>query len=767
MLKECIQDRIQALFTRNNHETTMERITLTMEAEPLFTDEPEALRYAHTLGYILERLSLPVDQDLHLQGRVLVRVPTDEEAKEINETYRRWWDISLEERHKKILFYYSNGWLKCRPYWFASMGHLALDYEEIIGIGFGGIRKKAEQHLQRSCNEKQKEFLNGVIAALEALSSFYRRYAKAAGEAGLHEAAADLEAVSEGPAQTFRQALQQLWLLVLILQKIAGCGVLNYSRMDQYLLPLYEKDIAAGRLTKETAADLIAEFFYRTNEMMEQTDHMSEEISGTADTLELAFDDPNYLTLGGLKADGTSGVNELSYIMLDVTAQMGLRNPFTVVRYHDGIDETFWKQCCSAMKKNATVVVYNDDTMIPALKYYNVREPEVYDYGFWGCNDPNVPGYEGGLRQLWFNLAKPLELALNQGDFPLEPKPANLKRDCEFSLEDRMIGLMMGPYYGVNTKAPEEMTSIDDVLEAFEQQVDYLMAEYRRGFEKDLEIERQCTFGKMRIEDCFLRGTIEAGCTWTEGGTPYHKIVMQGCGLATVINSLYAIEQVVFKEKLLTLPQLVQMLRDNFRGNEQWQQRLRTKYAKFGNDMDNVDRYAKIVTDIFIRAVDRYCGPEYLYQMWPTYSTDRAFTVMGAQVGATPDGRGQREPLSENQSPSEGSDLEGVTAMLNSLAKVPFDRITGGPLNLRLHPSAVSGPEGDAVLAALMKTYFQKGGMQLQINVVDAATLRAAQADPERFRSLCVRVTGYSAFFVEMGKIAQDELIKRTEHQAG
>ena len=194
---------------------------------------------------------------------------------------------------------------------------------------------------------------------------------------------------------------------------------------------------------------------------------MSEEVSGTAQTLELAFDDPNYLTLAGKNADGTGGVNELSFLMLEATAQMKLRNPFTVVRYYEGIDEEFWVKCCKAMKENATVVVYNDETMIPALKYYNVKEPEVYEYGFWGCNDPNVPGYEGGLRQLWFNLAKALELALNSGDYLMKPKPEGYQEECAWPMEDRMIGLTMGTYYGVPTKKPEELASMDDVIEAF------------------------------------------------------------------------------------------------------------------------------------------------------------------------------------------------------------------------------------------------------------------------------------------------------------
>ncbi|ONI42983.1 hypothetical protein AN396_00025 [Candidatus Epulonipiscium fishelsonii] len=764
MLSELLQNKIANLFKRDNRETSMERIKYTFESETLFEHESDAVRYGHTLEHILKNISVIIDNDMQIMGRVAMRIPDEKEVEEILKEYHRWWDMSLEERHKIVLFYYNNAWLKCRPYWFTSFGHLGLDYEDMISLGYKGIKQKAIDRLQKSCNDKQKEFLQGIMICIDALTMFTKRYAASAMEAGKKDISDDLYEISENPPKTFRQAVQMIWLNTLVSQKIAGCGVLNFSRMDKYLQPLYEADIKAGRINRDEALNIIAEFFYRNNEFMEQTDHMSDDTSGTTDTLELAFDDPNYLTVGGLNADGTSAVCDLSYMMVEVANDMKLRNPFMIVRYHDGINEDFWKLCCSAMKSNATVVVYNDDTMIPALKYFNVDSPEVYDYGFWGCNDPNIPGHEGSLRQLWMNMAKPLELALNRGDYPMEPKKAGEERACQFSLEDRMMGLMMGPYYGIKTKPLDEIKTMQEFLDVYEEQFTYLIGEFRKGFESDLEIERKYTFGKMRFEDCFLKGTIENAVTWTEGGTKYHKIVTQGSGLASVINSLYVIEEVVFNKKELTLSELAEMLRKNYVGYEDWQLKFKNKYAKFGNDIEEVDKYAKILTDIFIRAVDKFNGPEYLYQMWATYSTDRAFTLMGEQVGATPDGRFQKDPLSENQSPADGSDLAGVTAMLNSLSHVPFEYITGGPLNLRLHPSAIAGEAGVDTLAALFKTYMQNGGMQLQINVIDAQTLKAALKDPDKYRSLCVRVTGYSAYFVEMGEKAQQEFIERTEH---
>lgn len=648
-----------------------------------------------------------------------------------------------------------------------------MDWETIINEGIGSLRDRALARREELTGDDQREMLAGAVICYDAVSDYIIRLSIKASQEEKTRVAENLRQVAYGPAKTFEQALQLIWVLVLILQKVCGCGVLNLSRMDQYLLDRYENDIKEGVLTEDRAVELLQEFYFRNNEIMVQTDHMSVETETTKSTLEVAFDDPNYLILAGKRYDGRPGVNRLSYLMVEAARSMRLRNPFIVVRWYNGIDAEFWKYVCDGMRENTTIVIYNDETMIPALKKYGVEEPEVYDYGFFGCNDPTIPALTGGLRQVWINLAKPLELALNSGNYPMQPLPAavfertkpgeRLDKKCQFSQEDRMIGLMTGAYYGVRTKDPSEMTSMDDVIEAYRQQVEFLVRDYRRGFEEDFEEERKTSMDKLRIEDCFIRGPVKNGVTWTEGGVKYHSIITQGCGLATVIDSLYAIEQICFVKKEMSVGQLAQILRKDYTGNEILAQIWRMKIGKFGNDDENVDKYAKIVTDIFTNAVSENNGSGYLYQMWPTYSTDRDFTTMGKYVGATPDGRRAGEQLSENQSPTNGTDISGMTALLNSESRIPFDKITGGPLNLRIHPSAVEGDDGLDVMCALLTTYLQNGGMQLQVNVVDAETLKDAQTHPDRYRTLCVRVTGYSAFFVEMGRKAQNELIERTE----
>jgi formate C-acetyltransferase len=773
-----LKQRIEKWFQKDPNATFFERIDYLLESEHLYEDLPYAIRYGKTLEYILDRITVFIQEDEKIIGSVKEIIPTKQQRENAENLTKEWWNIDLEEKQKKVLWFYSEGWLKRRPPWFYSFGHLALDWEGIINRGLDEYIRYAEDRLkdpQTVKDPNKSTFIEGAIICYKAISKYIKRYAIEAKrewekcsnpirKAELLEISNSCEHISTKPARTFYEALQLLWFIILPLMKVCGCGVFNLSRMDQYLYPYYKNDIESGKITREEALELIEEFYYKNNEIMSPTDHMSQEIDTTKNNLEVTYDDPNYIIIGGVLKGNKPGVNDLSHLFIEAAHNLKLRNPFIVVRYYKDIDNDFWLKVCKAMKDNATVVVYNDLTMIPALLSYGVDEEDVIDYGFYGCNDPNIPAQEGGLRQLWFNLTIPLQLALNSGDNPLKPKDKNdMEKETQYPLVDRMIGLMTGTYYGVKTADLEEINSIDDLLEAYKQQVRFLLEDYRRAFEKDFKLELKYNAGRIRIEDCFLKGTIENAVTWNNGGTKYHKVIVQGSGLATVIDSLAAIEEIVFRNKEMSLKELVEILNSNYKDHEFLQARLRRKLPKYGNDIDWVDNLAKKVVNVFCDEILNVNKPEYLYKFFPTISTDRDFTTMGKNVVATPDGRSTGEKISENQSPTEGADTSGFTALLNSVSKVPFNRITGGPLNVRLHPTAVKGDEGLKLFAVALKTYFDKGGMQIQVNVVSRQQLLDAQKNPDRYRNLCVRVTGYSAYFVQMGKKAQDELINRTE----
>jgi pyruvate-formate lyase len=777
MISACVADSIEESLKKDYRATFYERIQYLKESEPLFRDQPYAMRYGKTLEYLLERISVFLRPGERLIGSVREVIPDAEEIRQAEALSASWWDKAPETIQQDVLWFYSYGWLRRRPPWFTSFGHLALDWPALVDQGLGSFAERARAVAARPemmADGTKSAFLAGALLCYEAIANFIRRYAReaaaaaelatdAARRAELRSIAASCLHISEGAPRDFAEALQLLWFVELVLMKVCGCGVFNLSRMDQYLLPLYERGLATGDLTRQEALALIEAFSAKNNEIMAPTDHMSQDAAGTQFTMEVTFDDPNYLTLGGLLAGDRPGVNALSFLFVEAAHHLCLRNPFIVVRYYHGIDPAFWRAVCAGMRDNATIVVYNDQTMLPALRTCGVEAADAYDYGFYGCNDPNIPAQEGGLRQLWFNLARPLELALNGGDYPMHPRGEQSAAETRYSVEDRMIGLMTGPYYGVSTALVESVRCMDDLLALYRQQVRALLQAYRQALEGDMAVEAVCNAGRFRIEDCFLQGTIEQAITWNNGGTKYHKVTVQGTGLATVADSLAAIDELVFQTQECTLPELVDILNRDFRGAERLQRRLHRKMPKFGNDREPVDSLARQVVDIFCDEVAGANTGEFLYTFFPTLSSDRDFTTMGRFVGATPDGRGAGQPLSENQSPSEGADGTGLTALLNSLAKLPFRRITGGPLNLRLHPTAVRGEDGLSAFAALLQTYMEKGGLQVQVNVVSRDELLDAQKHPDRYRTRCVRVTGYSAYFVQMGRTAQDELIRRTE----
>ena len=777
MITDNLAERVDAWLMKDMHLTFYERIEELMRSEPLYKDLPYAERYGKTLRHILAHISVPVQPGERIVGSVKEIIPDPGQVAYVEELSRLWWDKPIEDIQKENPFWYSRSWLRRRPPWFYSFGHLGLIWPDLLDSGLGGLRQRARsamENLGRDAPDDKRSFLKGAIECHDAISAFIERYAVSVEQYAerspdseerreMSLLADSLHRIAVGPAGSFRDALQLLWLVTLVIQKVCGCGVLNFSRMDQYLLPFYEKGIADGSLNDDLAMQLLREFFFKNNEIMAPADHMSLDSEGTRFTLEVTFDDPNYITVGGLLPDGRSGVNALSRLMVKAAHSLRLRNPFMIVRHHNGIDEEFMLSVCDAIRDNATLVVYNDETMIPAILAAGVEKGDACNYGFFGCNDPDIAGENGGLRQLWWNLAKPLELALNRGDYPMQPRGSEAEKDCQFTTGDRMIGLMTGPYYGIETSDLDDVGSMEEFIELYRAQSMYLMEEYRRGFEQDVAMEKRLFKGHLRIEDCFLHGTVENAVTWPLGGTKYHFIITQGTGLATVVDSLYAIEEIVFRNREMGLKEFAAVLASNWSGHESLRKRVAGKMAKFGNDIPEVDKYAETVVNIFCDCVDAVNSPEYLYRLIPTLSSDRDFTTMGKYVGATPDGRTHGAQLSENQSPTENKDVSGLTALFNSLAHVPFRRIAGGPLNVKIHPGAVAGDSGLKNFYALVKTYFEDGGMQIQANILDRRQLVEAKENPDKHRNLCIRVTGYSAFFVQMGEKAQEELIARTE----
>ena len=319
-LTPMMREKLSQMIHKDYRATFYERLDCLKDSEPLFADLPYPQRYGETLQYSLDRISVCIHSDEKIVGSVKEIIPSDAQIDTVEELTKAWWDRSLPEIQQKILWFYSYNWLRRRPPWFYSFGHLGLDWEKILSLGLGGYLADARRLLEKAeGDETKKNFLAGAILCYQALSAFIQRYAEEAealaGTTGdeqeknrLIEIASICRSISTEPAQSFREALQLIWLIVLPLMKVCGCGVFDLGRMDQYLLPYFAADLERKNLTRQEALELIIEFFYKNNEIMSPADHMSLDDVKTQFTLEMTFDDPNYIILGGLLPGNRGGV---------------------------------------------------------------------------------------------------------------------------------------------------------------------------------------------------------------------------------------------------------------------------------------------------------------------------------------------------------------------------------------------------------------------------------------------------------------------------
>ncbi|MEW6751997.1 MAG: pyruvate formate lyase family protein [Candidatus Latescibacterota bacterium] len=715
------------LFAVDDRVLFLDRMRILEECAAAFAEETAGVRFGRTLAQLLSRIPVVIEDDDLIVGRVHEAVPTEAEE--------RWF-----EERREALFYVP---------WFQSTGHLTLSWERLLAEGLSGIRVRARAHLARLAAAdgeaaSRRDFLQGAVLCCDALEAYARRYAEHAEalaaaastpdrQRGLQEVARVCGRVPTWPARTLHEAVQAVWLVDLVLHAVVGARDFALGRLDQYLYPFYQRDLENGRITADSAQELIECLYIKCSEVTGYADQAN------ARKRSLCQDSVQYIVLGGQRPEGGSAVNPLSSICLRA-GYLKLKQPTLKVRYHHGIDAAFWQEACRLVRSGGSVGVYNDDVVIPAFESVGVEPQDARNYVHYGCCNANVPGREGSLMERWHSLPKYLELALNDG---LDPAT------------DRRLGPATG--------RAEDLDTMEALLEALRLQVRSALAEERAQYppltQEDL---RRCSF---TLESVFLEDCIERGREWRLGGTRYWHKSQHASGIATVADSLAAIRELVYQTGEMDLPRLRDVLRRDFEGEEPLRQRLRTRMPKFGNDDPRVDDLAARVAGMFCDEVGRCNEAPHSVCFWPEIYSYHNNRWMGAQLGATADGRRRGESISENQSPSPGADLAGATACLRSLARLPLRRTPGGGTNLRLHPSCVAGERGLQALSDLLKTYFALGGQHLQLNLVDGAVLRQAQEHPDQYRDLSVRVVGYSAYFVTLSPDVQEDLIRRTEHQ--
>jgi len=630
---------------------------------------------------------------------------------------------------------------------FDVQGHLILGHKQILREGFAGVRSRALSRLPQVRQEKDAEgqaFLEAVVLSCDAIRDFAARYAleaeRLAAETADPTRRQELLAVAErcrhvpfDPPRDFREAVQAFWLTQVGAGVAYGMGgIFAVGRLDQHLYPYYAADKAAGRLTDEEAVAWIEELLIKLSANLLLLPAVGKRTSN-----ELGADSCTP-TIGGVTRDGDDAVNELSYLILDAFTNVeSLGNSFTI-RLGRQSPKAFWVKALEAYRHTSGAALFCDEVTIEALERCGTSLADARDYGVIGCVEPTGDGNTFGCTSgNDISLVGALEMTLLNGTL-------------------RIMGRRVGP----KTGDPRRFATFAEFMAAYKQQVAFMIAFVVKG--TNLKDQVYVEGFPSPYVSATLDGCVANARDMTAGGAAYNYGSVSARGLGTVTDSLAAIKHVVFDRREMSMGQLIGALNRNFRRADRVRRRLVNEAPKYGCDDDRADAIAKDVAEFFCQEVSRHRtirGGVYR----PSFFSYGMHVLEGLFLGATPDGRRAGEPVSNSFSPANGSERKGPTAMLRSVAKINHTLISNGcAVNMKLMPSLLKDGPSVEKLLALVRGYFAMGGMEVQFNVVSNETLRDAQHHPDRHRGLVVRVSGYSAYFTDLGKPLQDEIIQRT-----
>ena len=641
----------------------------------------------------------------------------------------------------------------------AGDAHLAVNYGRVLLEGLKGYeervrRLRSELDLTDPEAIDKAVFYKAVLVVIDAVHQFAMRYSSLAKEMSEKETdparKAELEEMSRicarvpyEPAVSFREAVQSVWFIQLILQIESNGHSLSYGRFDQYMYPYYMNDIREGRITEAEALELLTCLWIKTLTI--------NKVRSQAHTLSSAGS-PMYqnVTIGGQTADKQDAVNELSFLVLRSVAQTQLTQPNLTVRYHRNLNKRFFDECIEVMKLGFGMpALNNDEIIIPSFINWGVKEEDAYNYSTIGCVETAVAG-KWGYRctgMSYINFPRVLLCAMNNG-----------------------VDLTSGKRFTQGYGYFRDMTSYEELLTAWDKTVRE-MTRYsvivENAIDKASERDVPDILCSALTDDCIGRGK-----TIKEGGAVYDFISGLQVGIANMADSLAAIKKLVFEEKKISPSQLWDAILDDFRSpeNKRIQMLLMNGAPKYGNDDDSVDQLVVEAYDSYLDEIKKY--PNTRYHRGPIggiryggTSSISANVGQGMGTMATPDGRNAYEPLAEGCSPAHNADTHGPTAVFKSVSKLPTEKITGGVLlNQKMTPQMLSTEENKQKLEMLIGAFFNRlHGYHVQYNIVSRETLLDAQAHPEKHKDLIVRVAGYSAFFNVLSRKTQDDIIARTE----
>lgn len=535
--------------------------------------------------------------------------------------------------------------------------------------------------------------------------------------------------------RSFHEALQAYWFVHLsVITELNTWDAFNPGRLDQHLYPYYKKGIEEGTLTREKAKELLQLFWIKfNNQPAPPKVGVTLKESGT-------YTDFANINCGGLKTDGSDGVNDISYMMLEVIDEMRLLQPSSNIQLSRKSPDKFLKKASEIIKKGwGQPSIFNADSVIEEMLRQGKSIEDARCGGTSGCVETGAFGKEAYILTGYFNLVKVLEITLNNG---IDPQT--------------------GKKIGIETGDPREFMDFQEFMHAFEKQINHFINIKIQGnniIERLYMKYMPSPFLSVIIDDC-----IKNAKDYNAGGARYNSMYIQGVGIGTLTDSLSSIKYHVFDNKTLTMDEMLETLKDNFQGKERTRQLLLNRTPRYGSDNDYADELMREAFDYFYNAVNgrpSAKGGTYRINMLPT----TCHVYFGSVTGATPDGRKAYEPQSEGISPVQGTDRLGPTAVIKSASKMDHLRTGGTLLNQKFTPSLLSNEEGIENLMHLVRTYFKLDGHHIQFNVISAETLKKAQANPEQYKDLIVRVAGYSDYFNDLTEELQNEIIARTEHK--
>jgi formate C-acetyltransferase len=630
-------------------------------------------------------------------------------------------------------------------------GHTVMD-GKIYRMGMTDFINEIDQAVLQFGKEDTEQYgqaieqLEGMRIAAKAICSYAERHAEELARMAEHSSdtdqkdelralAACCRHVPKNAPRTFHEALQHYWFIhVGIITEVNPWDSMNPGRLDQHLLPFYEKGIADGTLTESRAKELLQAFWIKFN------NHPAPPKIGVTAKESNTYTDFALINLGGVKKDGSNGVNVLTYLLLDVIEEMRLLQPSSMVQVSKKNPDRYLRRFLQIVKTGyGQPSIFNTEAIIQEMLRAGKTLEDAREGGASGCVETGAFGKEAYILTGYFNLPKVLEITLNNG---IDPGT--------------------GKRIGRKTGDPAQFDSFDALMEAFDKQLNHFIGIKIEGNNKIDRIYAEhlpVPFLSLFIDDC-----IKTGKDYHNGGARYNTSYIQGVGIGTITDALTAIKHHVFDEKTIRMDGLLKALKNNFSDFEEFHSLLLQDTPKYGNDDDYADAILKQVFECYFGAVEgkpTARGGVHRINLLPT----TCHVYFGSVIGALPDGRLAGKPLSEGISPVQGMDRNGPTAVIKSASKIDHLRTGGTLLNQKFTPAFLDSEKGIEGVKNLIRSYFTLDGHHIQFNVVSADTLRKAKKNPEQYRNLIVRVAGYSDYFVDLTEELQEEIIRRTEHQ--